>query len=139
VRPTGDLGDDCPPLDSFSLAELPLLPNPLPSPKPLFKSPKSSEPFFDEISVFAKFGLNRSLYPLPRPSDYIKLLCYAGTLNYSSKLDDYFGLIVRPSPLYFSPEGDLGGVKPFCVGLPGYFCIRVMNSGDGGAESAGPG
>ena len=46
---------------------------------------------------------------------------------------------MRPSPLYFSPDGDLGGVKPFYVGDPGYFCIRVMNSGDGGADNAYPG
>ena len=46
---------------------------------------------------------------------------------------------MRPRPLYFSPEGERGGVKPFYVGEPGYFCIRVMNKGDGGAESAYPG
>lgn len=111
--------------------------NPPLSSIPLFNSPKSNEPFFDEISVFAKFGLNRSLYPLfARWSGATKLLCCAGTLNYSSKLDDCFGLIVRPRPPYFSPEGDLGGVKPFYVGDPGYFYIRVINSGDGGADNA---
>lgn len=137
----GDLGEVYPSFESFSLMlpAWPLLPNPPLSPNPLFKSPKSSEPFFDEISVFAKFGLKRSLYPLPGPLGAIKLLCCAGTLNYSSKLEDCFGLIVRPSPLYFSPEGDLGGVRPFYVGDPGYFCIRVMNKGEGGAERAGPG
>lgn len=47
--------------------------------------------------------------------------------------------MVRPRPLYFSPEGERGGVKPFYVGEPGYFCILVMNNGDGGADNAYPG
>ena len=118
VRPTGDLGDVCPPFESLSLictelALLPIIPGDSPV-YPDFRSPKSSEPFFDAISVFEKFGLNRSLYPpLERFSGCIKLLCRDGTLNYSSKLYDCFGLIVLPRPLYFSPLGDLGGVNPF--------------------------
>jgi len=44
-----------------------------------------------------------------------------------------------PRPEYFSPDGDLGGVSPFCVGEPGYFCTLVINNGDGGAASVGPG
>jgi hypothetical protein len=39
---------------------------------------------------------------------------------------------VRPSPPYFSPDGDLGGVNPFYVGDPGCFCIFVMKRGEGG-------
>jgi len=46
---------------------------------------------------------------------------------------------VRPRPLYFSPEGERGGVKPFCVGEPGYFYILVINKGEGGADNAYPG
>ena len=47
---------------------------------------------------------------------------------------------MRPSDAieYFSPDGDLGGVSPFDVGEPGYFCILVINSGEGGAVSVGP-
>ena len=144
VRPTGDLGDVYPPFESLSLpctelALLPIMPGESPV-YPDFRSPKSSEPFFDAISVFEKFGLNRSPYPpLERLSGCIKLLCCDGTLNYSSKLYDCFGLIVLPRPLYFSPLGDLGGVNPFCVGEPGYFCILVINNGDGGADNACPG
>jgi len=41
-------------------------------------------------------------------------------------------------PEYFSPDGDLGGVSPFCVGEFGAFCIFVINNGDGGAISAYP-
>lgn len=59
-------------------------------------------------------------------------------MNYSMRLIDCFGLMVRPKP-YFSPEGDLGGVSPFWVGEPGYFCIFVMKRGEGGADSAEPG
>ena len=69
VRPTGDRGDVCLwPLESWSDNATdpcteppdapPLLPKPL---RPLFKSPKSSEPFFEDISVCANFGLNNSL------------------------------------------------------------------------------
>lgn len=50
------------------------------------------------------------------------------------------GLIVLPKdPGYFSPLGDLGGVSPLLVGEPGYFCIFVMNRGDGGAVRVCPG
>ena len=53
-------------------------------------------------------------------------------MNGSSKLPLYFGLKVLPR-LYFSPDGDLGGVSPFEVGDPGAFCIFVMKRGEGGA------
>lgn len=68
----------------------------------------------------------------------LTLLGWAGTLNYSSKLELRLGLNVRPKP-NFSPEGDLGGVSPFYVGDPGCFCILVINNGDGGAVNVGPG
>lgn len=45
---------------------------------------------------------------------------------------------MRPSE-YFSPEGDLGGVNPFCVGEPGFFFICVIKRGDGGAVNVVPG
>ena len=54
------------------------------------------------------------------------------------RLIDYLGLMVLPKP-YFSPEGDLGGVKPFEVGEPGAFYILVMNSGLGCAATGAPG
>ena len=60
------------------------------------------------------------------------------TRNWSSKLELCLGDIVLPK-LYFSPDGDLGGVKPFWVGELGYFCIFVMKRGDGGAIKVGPG
>ena len=47
------------------------------------------------------------------------------------------GLIVLPRE-YLSPDGDLGGVKPFYVGDPGAFCTFVMNSGDGVALIVAP-
>ena len=40
--------------------------------------------------------------------------------------------------LYLSPDGDLGGVKPFEVGDPGAFCTFVMNNGDGVALIVSP-
>ena len=61
------------------------------------------------------------------------------TPNSFSRLSDCFGLIVRPRLLYFSPDGDLGGVSPFYDGEFGCFCILVMKSGDGGAVSVCPG
>ena len=60
------------------------------------------------------------------------------TLKCSKRLELCFGDIVRPK-LYFSPDGDLGGVKPFYVGELGYFCIFVINKGEGGAIKVGPG
>jgi hypothetical protein len=48
------------------------------------------------------------------------------------------GLIVLPR-LYFSPDGDLGGVSPFYVGELGYFYILVINRGEGGAVKVYPG
>ena len=61
-----------------------------------------------------------------------------GNLNCSSNLELYLGLKVLPRP-YFSPLGDLGGVRPFYVGDPGNFYILVINSGEGGAVNAAPG
>jgi hypothetical protein len=63
---------------------------------------------------------------------FTKLFCeaFGFTLNYSSKLELYFGLIVRPK-LYLSPDGERGGVNPFCVGDPGAFYTFVINNGDG--------
>ena len=47
--------------------------------------------------------------------------------------------MVRPKLLYFSPDGDLGGVSPFYDGEFGCFYIFVIKSGDGGAVSVCPG
>ena len=104
---------------------------------PDFNSPKSRLPFLimlliADASVLEKFALYG-----PAVSD-VKSTWLGYTLNYSSKLDDCFGLNVLPRP-YFSPDGDLGGVSPFYVGECGYFCIFVINSGDGGAVSVYPG
>jgi len=110
-----------------------LFPNALLLPLPLLRSPKSIDPLFSalliaEASVFENYTLYGSL-PL---DSFIKLFCDAlgCTLNYSSKLELYFGLIVRPK-LYFSPDGDRGGVKPFWVGDPGAFYTFVINNGEG--------
>ena len=48
------------------------------------------------------------------------------------------GLKVLPKE-YFSPDGERGGVNPFCVGDPGYFYILVINNGEGGAVRVDPG
>lgn len=56
-------------------------------------------------------------------------------LKTSIKPGDLLGLIVLPK-LYFSPDGDLGGVRPFYVGLPAFYFIFVINKGLGGAASA---
>ena len=91
---------------------------------PLFKAPLIADAsVFENYKLYGSFGLDYS---------FMKLFCdaFGLTLNYSSKLELYLGLIVRPK-LYLSPEGDRGGVNPFCVGDPGAFYTLVINKGDG--------
>lgn len=98
--------------------------------------PKSSEPFLSKPDIaLASVLANYVLYGSPVEPAFLSLGSSSlegpiTSLNWSMRLIDYFGLMVLPKP-YFSPEGDLGGVKPFEVGEPGAFCIFVMNSGLG--------
>lgn len=116
VLPTGDRGDVQRCLSLVTAGD------PYPWLPPLFRSPKSSDPLLimlliADASVFEKPSLQGS----PFVNSFVKLFYAGPTLNASSKLDDCFGLIVRPKLPYFSPDGDRGGVSPFCEGELGCF------------------
>lgn len=123
VRPIGDLGLLIFFSGSLNVSKI----NP-----PFFKSPLiAAASVLENCALYGSFEAN--LLSL------VKLLFYElGSLNCSSKLELYLGLKVFPRP-YFSPLGLLGGVSPFWVGDPGYFCIFVIKSGEGGAVNAMPG
>jgi hypothetical protein len=137
VRPTGDLGELT---FVFSFSDFnPGLsmgnPFELVAP-PLFKSPKSREPLLIAADIaLASVLENYALYGSDtRAASLVKLLFVGWNFMASRRLLLYFGLNVLPNeprPEYFSPDGDLGGVSPFDVGEPGYFCTLVINNGDG--------
>ena len=119
VRPTGDRGLLCFASGSLNVSK--------------------SRPFFSRTIALASVFENYALYgSYANLLSEVKLVFYAGKRNYSNKLELCFGLNVLPRP-YFSPEGDLGGVRPFYVGDPGCFYIFVIKRGDGGAVKATPG
>ena len=83
-----------------------------------------------EASVFENYKLYGSLFTATASFTKLFWEAFGLTLNYSSKLELYFGLIVRPK-LYLSPDGERGGVNPFWVGDPGAFYTFVINKGEG--------